>query len=154
MFESIIIFLIDVFCVSGVDGQQYWGVNYSPSYVCALKGTTVKMSCTLKYPHDHELTTVFWTKTAVTDGETPNLCLDPENRGRVQCDSEYKDTHRITLTSLTEADKHIYYCRFTTNIKNGKWTGIPGAQLDVTGSELSEIHHRHTNPGLTDKTSA
>ncbi len=154
MFESLIIFLIDVFCVSGVDGQQYWGVNYSHSYVCALKGSTVKMSCTLKYPRNHELTTVFWTKTAVTDEETPNLCLDPENRGRVQCVSEYKDTYSLTLTNITEDDKHMYYCRFTTNIENGKWTGIPGVQLDVTGSELSEIHHRHTNPGLTDKTSA
>ncbi len=154
MFESIIIFLIDVFCVSGVDGLQDWGVNYSPSYVCALKGTTVKMSCTLKYPRNHEIRTVFWTKPAVTDGETPNLCLDSENRGRVQCDSEYKDTYSLTLTSVTEADKHMYYCRFTTNIENGKWTGIPGAQLDVTGSELSEIHHRHTNPGFTDQTSA
>ncbi len=154
MFESLIIFLIHVFCVSGVDGLQDWGVNYSPSYVCALKGTTVKLSCTLKYPRNHELRTVFWSKTAVTDGETPKLCLVPENRGRVQCDSEYKDTYRITLTSVTEDDKHMYYCRFTTNRENGKWTGIPGAQLDVTGSELSEIHHRHTNPGFTDKTSA
>ncbi len=133
-----------MFCVSGADGLQDWGVNYSHSYVCALKGTTVKMSCTLKYPNGHQLRTAFWTKPAVTE-ETPNLCLDPEYRGRVQCVSEYKDTHSLTLTSVTEDDKHMYYCKFTTNIENGKWTGIPGAQLDVTGSELSEIHHRHTN---------
>ncbi len=133
-----------MFCVSGVDGLQDWGVNYSPSYVCALKGSTVKISCTLKYPRNHELITVFWSKPAVTK-ETPNLCLVPVNRGRVQCVSKSKDTRRITLTSVTEADKHMYYCRFTTNREDGKWTGIPGAQLDVTGSELSEIHHRHTN---------
>ncbi len=120
VFESIIIFLIYVFCVSGVDGQQYWGVNYSASYVCALKGSTVKMSCTLKYPRNHEIITVFWTKPAVTDEETPNLCLDPENRGRVQCDSEYKDTYSLTLTSVTEDEKHMYYCRFTTNRENGR----------------------------------
>ncbi len=134
------------FCFSGVDGQQYWTVNYGPSYVCALKGTTVKLSCVLNYPHDQEITTVFWSKTAVTDGETPNLCLVPQYRGGVQCDSEYKDTYSLTLTSVTEADKHMYYCRFTTNRENGKWTGIPGAQLDVTGraNDLSETHtHTH-----------
>uniref|UniRef100_A0A8C1UUX4 Ig-like domain-containing protein n=1 Tax=Cyprinus carpio TaxID=7962 RepID=A0A8C1UUX4_CYPCA len=127
------------------DGLQDWGVNYSRSYVCALKGSTVKLSCTLKYPHDHQLRTVFWTKPAVTVGELPSLCLVPKKSGRVQCVSEYKDTYRITLTNVTEADKHIYYCRFTTNTEGGKWTGIPGAQLDVTGraSELSQIHHTH-----------
>uniref|UniRef100_A0A673HCM3 Ig-like domain-containing protein n=1 Tax=Sinocyclocheilus rhinocerous TaxID=307959 RepID=A0A673HCM3_9TELE len=110
-----------------------WGVNYSPSYVCALKGSTVKMSCTLKYPSGYKIETVFWTKPAVTDGGLPPLCLVPENRGRVQCVSENEDTHNITLTDVTEADKHIYYCRFTTNFETGKWTGVPGAQLDVTG---------------------
>ncbi len=134
-----------MFCVSGDDVLQDWGVNYSASYVCALKGSTVKMSCTVKYPHDHQLKTVFWTKPAVTDGDLPTLCLVPVNIGRVQCVREYKDTYRITLMSVTEADKHIYYCRFTTNSVGGRWTGVPGAQLDVTGSELSEIHHRHTN---------
>uniref|UniRef100_A0A672QYV8 Ig-like domain-containing protein n=1 Tax=Sinocyclocheilus grahami TaxID=75366 RepID=A0A672QYV8_SINGR len=112
---------------------QDWGVNYSPSYVCALKGSTVKMSCALKYPRDHKIKTVFWTKPAVTDGDLPPLCLVPENRGRVQCVRENEDNHNITLTDVTEADKHIYYCRFITNIDTGKWTGVPGAQLDVTG---------------------
>uniref|UniRef100_A0A8C1S0W9 Ig-like domain-containing protein n=1 Tax=Cyprinus carpio TaxID=7962 RepID=A0A8C1S0W9_CYPCA len=118
------------------DGLLDWGVNYSRSYVCALKGSTVKLSCTVKYPHDHQLRTVFWTKPALTDGELPSLCLVPKKSGRVQCDSEYKDTYRITLTSVTEADKHIYYCRFTTYNKDGKWTGIPGAQLDVTDLQV------------------
>ncbi len=121
-------------------------MNYGPSYVCALKGSTVKLSCVLNYPHDHELTTAFWSKTAVTDGKISNLCSDPEKRERVQCDSEDKDTYRITLKHIREGDKHIYYCRFTTN--RGTWTGIPGAQLDVTGSELSEIQHTHTHQAL------
>uniref|UniRef100_A0A8C1XVJ4 Ig-like domain-containing protein n=1 Tax=Cyprinus carpio TaxID=7962 RepID=A0A8C1XVJ4_CYPCA len=131
--ESLIIFVISVLRVSGGDGQQDWGVNYSTSYVCALKGTTAKMSCTLKYPSGYEIETVFWTKPAVPDGELPKLCLVPQKRGRVQCDRENNNTYSITLTNVTEADKHIYYCRFITNIEKGKWIGIPGAQLDVTG---------------------
>ncbi|KAK9981619.1 hypothetical protein ABG768_001143, partial [Culter alburnus] len=122
--------------VEWVDGQQDWGVNYSPSYVCALKGSTVKISCTLKYPHGHVIRTAFWTKPVVTQGEPPDLINDPGNTGRVQCHSEYKDTHSITLMNVREADKHVYYCRFTTNIDGGKWTGIPGAQLDVTDLQV------------------
>ncbi|XP_059408986.1 sialoadhesin-like isoform X2 [Carassius carassius] len=118
------------------DGLQDWGVNYSPSYVCALKGSTVKMSCTLKYPSDYKIETVFWTKPGVTDGDLPKLCLVPENRGRVQCENENEDTYSITLTDVTEADKHLYYCRFITNIEKGKWTGIPGAQLDITDLQV------------------
>uniref|UniRef100_A0A672N8H2 Ig-like domain-containing protein n=1 Tax=Sinocyclocheilus grahami TaxID=75366 RepID=A0A672N8H2_SINGR len=121
--------------VGWVDGLLDWGVNYSPSYVCALKGSTVTLSCTSTYTGYYKLTTAFWTKTAVTDGDPPNLCSDPEKRGRVQCVSEYKDTYSITLTSVTEADKHIYYCRFR-DAQNKQWTVIPGAQLDVTDLQV------------------
>ncbi|XP_009293431.4 B-cell receptor CD22-like isoform X2 [Danio rerio] len=128
--------LILVIMTAGSDGQQGWGVNYSPSSVCALKGSTVKISCTVKYPHDHQLRSVYWTKHAVTDGEAPDLCSDPDKTGRVQCVRADKDTSSITLTAVTEADKHIYYCRFTTDVEGGKWTGIPGVQLDVTDLQV------------------
>ncbi|XP_073762811.1 B-cell receptor CD22-like isoform X1 [Danio rerio] len=128
--------LILVIMTAGSDGQQGWGVNYSSSSVCVLKGSTVKISCTVKYPHDHRLRSVYWTKHAVTDGEAPDLCSDPDKTGRVQCVREDKDTSSITLTAVTEADKHIYYCRFTTDVEGGKWTGIPGVQLDVTDLQV------------------
>ncbi|CAM4468241.1 unnamed protein product [Leuciscus chuanchicus] len=125
--------LIVVIMTAGVDGQQDWGVNYSPSYVCALKGSTVKISCTLTYPDGYKLKTAFWTKTV---GESPDLCSDPQKRRGIQCNREDKHTSSITLTAVTEADKHIYYCRFTTDKAEGKWTGIPGVQLDVTDLQV------------------
>ncbi|KAA0721821.1 B-cell receptor CD22 B-lymphocyte cell adhesion molecule [Triplophysa tibetana] len=124
--------------VENVSGQQDWGVKYNPSYVCALRGSTVRMSCDLKYPSGHVVNNAFWTKAVYTGEENPNLCLEPTDRRR-DCHSENKDSHSvkkdsysITLTNVTEADKHVYYCRFTTNHQDGKWTGVPGAQLDVT----------------------
>ncbi|XP_067261175.1 B-cell receptor CD22-like [Chanodichthys erythropterus] len=127
--------IVVIMTAEGFWGQQDWGVNYSPSYVCALKGSTVKISCTLTYPRGHVIRTVFWTKTV---GESPDLRNDPGKVGRVQYHSEYKDTHSITLTDVTEADKHVYYCRFTTNIDGGKWTGIPGVQLDVADLQVEK----------------
>ncbi|XP_073763111.1 B-cell receptor CD22 isoform X2 [Danio rerio] len=131
--------LILVIMTAGCDGQDYWGVNYSPSYVCALQGSKVEISCTVKYPYYRKLEKIFWTK--YTDKEPLNLCLDHKKPKRVRCaskykDNKYKDTSSITLTAVTEADKHIYYCRFTTDAEDGKWTGIPGVQLDVTDLQV------------------
>ncbi|ROJ08958.1 B-cell receptor CD22 [Anabarilius grahami] len=113
--------------VDWVYGLWDQGVNYSPSYVCALKGSTVKISCTLTNPQYDKLIKGFWTKPV---GESPDVCSDPEKRGRVQCHSEYEHIHSITLMNVTEADNHVYYCRFTGYWSN-RWTGIPGAWLDV-----------------------
>ncbi|XP_039503942.1 uncharacterized protein LOC120460298 [Pimephales promelas] len=121
--------LIVVIMTAGADVQD-WGVNYSPSYVCALKGSTVKIFCTLKYPRGYKVTTAFWTKTVE---EPHDFCSDPEMRRGIQCNSEYyKHTSSITLTAVTEADEHMYYCRFITDKDDGKWTGVPGVQLNVT----------------------
>ncbi|CAM4468400.1 unnamed protein product [Leuciscus chuanchicus] len=138
--------LIVVIMTAGVDGQQDWGVNYSPSYVCALKRSTVKISCTLTYPDGYEIKTTFWTKTVK---ESPDLCSDPEKRRGIQCNSEDKHTSSITLTAVTEADKHIYYCRFTTDKAEGKWMGIPGVQLDVT-AETARIRERASERAQSD----
>ncbi|XP_073670543.1 B-cell receptor CD22-like [Paramisgurnus dabryanus] len=128
--------LMFLLITADVDGQQVWEVNYSTSYICVLRGSTVRITCTLKYPSDHVINKVFWTKTAyIHHAEPPDLCLDPENRQRVQCHSEYKDIHSITLTDVTEADKHYYCCRFTTS-KGVKWTGVPGVHLDVTDMQV------------------
>ncbi|XDV15892.1 hypothetical protein PO909_015839, partial [Leuciscus waleckii] len=126
--------LIVVIMTAGVDGLQDWGVNYSPSYVCALKGSTVTISCTLTYTQSYKLVEGFWIKPVVTDGESPNLCSKPEKKGRVQCLSENINTSSITLTAVTEADKHIYYCRITAWQRT--WTVIPGARLDVTDLQV------------------
>ncbi|KAA0721819.1 Hemicentin-1 Fibulin-6 [Triplophysa tibetana] len=121
--------------VEYVDGQQDWGVNYNPSYVCALRGSIVRMSCDLKYPPDHVVNKTFWTKAVVPDTASPDLCLNSEDR-RVQCHNEDKDSYSITLTNVTEADKHVYYCRFITDRPDGVWTGVPGVQLDVTDLQV------------------
>ncbi|XP_073716172.1 B-cell receptor CD22-like, partial [Misgurnus anguillicaudatus] len=77
-----------------------------------------------------------WTKSSYT---APNLCSDTNYTGKVHCVySEYNGTHSITLTNVTEADKHIYYCRFITNCRyNCEYNvWIPGVQLDVTDLQV------------------
>ncbi|XP_073670387.1 B-cell receptor CD22-like isoform X2 [Paramisgurnus dabryanus] len=115
--------------------QPDWGVNYSASYVCALRGSTVRINCTLKYPSGHVVNEAFWTKAIELHTAEPNLCVDPKYKRGV-CQRENQDIHSITLTNVTETDKRIYYCRFITNQTSGKWRGVPGVQLDVTDLQV------------------
>ncbi|KAJ8001580.1 hypothetical protein DPEC_G00170950 [Dallia pectoralis] len=39
---------------------QYWDVTYSTQSICVLKGSTVELSCTYKYPSGHQVTETFW----------------------------------------------------------------------------------------------
>ncbi|CAK6984119.1 sialoadhesin-like, partial [Scomber scombrus] len=33
-----------------VQGQNGWGVTYTSTYICAVKGSTVDIRCTYSYP--------------------------------------------------------------------------------------------------------
>ncbi|XP_057187780.1 B-cell receptor CD22-like [Triplophysa rosa] len=116
--------LMFLLMTADVDGQWDWGVNYNPSYVCALRGSTVRMSCF--YPPDY-WTTAYWSKETYVPGVAPpNLCSDTYYSGRAQC-----LTNSISLTHVTEADEDIYYCGY-----NGGWSGYSRFQLSVTDLQV------------------
>ncbi|KAA0721824.1 hypothetical protein E1301_Tti017121 [Triplophysa tibetana] len=122
--------LMFLLMTADVDGQQDWGVNYNPSYVCALRGSTVRMSCI--YPPGYWITSSYWTKTTHRPySVSPNLCPDTYYIEKVQC-----HTNSITLTHVTEADKGVYYCIFTASGYSRVWRGTPGVQLDVTDLQV------------------
>ncbi len=50
-----------MFCISGVFGEN-WNVTYETESICALKGSTVNMSCSYTYPQQYDLTDTFWIK--------------------------------------------------------------------------------------------
>ncbi|XP_056588169.1 B-cell receptor CD22-like [Triplophysa dalaica] len=122
--------LMFLLMTADVDGQQVWGVNYNSSYVCAVRGSTVRMSCI--YPPGYWITSSYWTKTTHQPvSVSPNLCSDTYYREKVQCHA-----NSITLTHVTEADKGVYYSIFTSRLYSGEWRGTPGVQLDVTDLQV------------------
>ncbi len=110
-------------------------MSYSPSHICALKGSTVTMSCTYTYPSRYQIRKVFWTKTNAKekDDEYPDLSDDPEYSQRLQYLEDKQPNCAVRLSHVTQKDEHEYYFRFTTDKDNGKWLGEPGVTLTVTG---------------------
>ncbi|XP_073763816.1 B-cell receptor CD22 [Danio rerio] len=128
-----LIFLLIINRVSCAD----WGVNYSSLHICALKDSSVIMSCTFTYPTGHQIMKVFWNKDLVIHGEEhADLSEDPEYSPRLQYLGDKQQNCTVRLSHVTKKDEHKYYCRFTTNVTKERWIGTPGVRLSVTDLQL------------------
>uniref|UniRef100_A0AAY5EKS0 Immunoglobulin domain-containing protein n=1 Tax=Electrophorus electricus TaxID=8005 RepID=A0AAY5EKS0_ELEEL len=119
----------------GVLGKQCWGVTYTPKHVCALKGSSVDLFCSYKYPGGHTVTESFWFITEQQVGIEPvDVRVEEEYEGRVQYRQSSQNDCSMTITHLRESDAHTYRFRFHTDSTAGKYTGRPGVSLSVTGN--------------------
>uniref|UniRef100_A0A8C1IVL7 B-cell receptor CD22 n=1 Tax=Cyprinus carpio TaxID=7962 RepID=A0A8C1IVL7_CYPCA len=146
--------LIFLLMIHGVSSAG-WGVSYRHSHICALKNSSVIMSCTFTYPTGHQIEKVFWTKNTVknADDEFPDLSEDPEYSQRLQYLGDKQQNCTIRLSHVTQKDEHKYCFRFRTN--EDKWLGKPGVTLTVTDLQV-EAPERVTeghNVSLTCKSS-
>ncbi|XP_073763731.1 B-cell receptor CD22 isoform X3 [Danio rerio] len=127
-----LIFLLMIHMVSSAD----WGVNYSSLHICAVKDSSVIISCTYKYPTVHQLMKVFWTKDPVKGAEFLDLSEDPEYSQRLQYLGDKQQNCTVRLSHVTEKDKHEYYFRIITDVREERWIGKPGVILSVTDLQL------------------
>uniref|UniRef100_A0A3B3WZK5 Ig-like domain-containing protein n=1 Tax=Poecilia mexicana TaxID=48701 RepID=A0A3B3WZK5_9TELE len=126
-----------------VCGQNGWAVSYSPS-ICALKGSTVEMSCNYTYPVIYKnvqivIENTFWF-TKESNGNYVALKDDRDYSDRVkyQCT---ENSCSLKISNVTQTDSKDYKFRFTTNRESGKYAGSPGVSLSVTGKSyyLSQL---------------
>ncbi|CAM4447071.1 unnamed protein product [Leuciscus chuanchicus] len=102
--------------------------------ICALKDSTVKMTCTFTYP-GYYITKVFWTKRSVIKGEqVPDLSEDPEYRQRLQYLGDKQQNCTVRLSHVTLKDEDKYYCSFITD--QYKRIHYPGVTLTVTDLQV------------------
>ena len=128
----------DVLCVTVIQGQNNWGVTYTSTQICAVKGSTVNIRCSYTYPS-------WWKDSATVEKtlwftkmnyyEPVDLTTDSEYSDRVQYSSNDKDC-TLRISDLRERDSAVYKFRFTTN-HGGKYTGSPGVTLSVTAGNIS-----------------
>ncbi|XP_068560452.1 B-cell receptor CD22-like isoform X3 [Cebidichthys violaceus] len=132
--SGLVVFLLSVQVIQSQDG---WGVTYSPTEVCALKGSTVEINCSYTYPsriQHRDIRNRFWF-TKKKDREPVDLKTDSEYSGRV----EYRCSEKwcsLMIRDLRENDSAEYKFRFMTNQPGGKYTGSPGVTLSVTDPRL------------------
>ncbi|XP_062245257.1 B-cell receptor CD22-like isoform X2 [Platichthys flesus] len=127
-------FVVLLLTVTVVQCENGWDLSYTSTEICALRGSTVDITCTYTYPSTlNNLDTVqetFWF-IQESNGIYVDLRTDPEYAGRVEnlCENN-KCTLRIN--NLTESDSAVYKFRLTTNQPTGSLTGSAGVTLSVT----------------------
>ncbi|XP_059410827.1 B-cell receptor CD22-like isoform X1 [Carassius carassius] len=162
-----LIFLLMIHEVSSAD----WSVSYRHSHICAIKDSSVIMSCTYTYPTGYKIKKVFWTKNPVKVGEEyPDLSEDPEYSQRLQYLGDKQKNCTIRLSHVIQKDSHMYYFsliadkpglsnwikQWITTVKdNVKWIGAPGASLTVTDLQVESPENvtEGQNVSLTCKSS-
>uniref|UniRef100_A0AAZ1WXQ6 Immunoglobulin domain-containing protein n=1 Tax=Oreochromis aureus TaxID=47969 RepID=A0AAZ1WXQ6_OREAU len=107
-----------------------YGVTYTSTQICAVKGSTVVIGCSFKYPSRvNVLKRVWFTKG--NDNNPEDLKTDPAYAGRVSYSSQWKSC-TLTIKDLRESDSAVYKFRFETYWES--FTGLPGVTLTVTGN--------------------
>ncbi|KAI9529207.1 hypothetical protein NQZ68_013514 [Dissostichus eleginoides] len=130
-------FVVFLLSTQVVQGQDDWGVTYSSTEICAVKGSSVEIRCSYTYPFRlyRRVNTVkktFWF-TKQKDGEPVDLTTVSEYAGRVEDRCE-NNICTLRIKNLTESDSAEYKFRFTTNYD--KFFGSPGVTLSVTDLQL------------------
>ncbi|CAL8287789.1 unnamed protein product [Arctogadus glacialis] len=136
-------FLAFLLLVSALHGYHGWTVTYTSSKVCALRGSTVEVSCSYEYPDKLQnrstlVETLWFTK---EDHSQPGgLVSDTDYAGRVvhSCEqhscslSSCSGNCTLRIRDLRQSDSAEYKVRFITNQPGGEYTGDPGVKLTVT----------------------
>uniref|UniRef100_A0A8C2XMV1 Ig-like domain-containing protein n=1 Tax=Cyclopterus lumpus TaxID=8103 RepID=A0A8C2XMV1_CYCLU len=120
--------LLPDYSVAVITGQDDWAVTYTPTQVCAFKGSAVNVSCTFTYPSagSTEVEKGFW----FMEGRrrTPvDLTTETGHAGRVEYGCRDHEC-TLTISDLRASDSAEY--RFTTKLRG--FTGSPGVSLSVT----------------------
>ncbi|XP_034150139.1 uncharacterized protein LOC114839747 isoform X2 [Esox lucius] len=117
-----------------VVGQSCMNVSYTHQSVCALKGSTVNISCTFRHLKNHNATEETWFN-KWDSGVIIDLNQDPEYAGRVEYHQTTDKDSTLTVTDLRESDSAEYKFRFTSNKVTWGYS-FPGTTLTVTDIQV------------------
>ncbi|XP_037394881.1 uncharacterized protein LOC119263556 [Pygocentrus nattereri] len=118
--------------------NQHWGVTYTSERVCALKGSSVDLSCTYKHPEGLTVNRSFWFIESLRQPgvEPEDVKESDQYKGRVQY-SRTLNSCRMTITDLRESDAHTYSFRFYTDDPGGRYSGRGAVTLSVTDLKVT-----------------
>ncbi|XP_061840290.1 uncharacterized protein [Nerophis lumbriciformis] len=122
-------FVVLLLCVPGLLGAE-WGGTYTRKEICAIKGSTVKLQCSFKFPPTEDGRVIkvkekFW----FTKDPNEDLRLDPQYFGGVQSEC-HGNLCNLTIADVRRSDEYTF--RFTTNHSRGDFIVTPGVKVTVT----------------------
>ncbi|KAK0137519.1 Sialoadhesin [Merluccius polli] len=144
-----VLFILNEMCLffTALQGNDDWTVTCTSSNVCSVRGSTVDISCTFKYPEkQHDLSTTvletLWFTKEDRNQKPVDLLSDADYTGRVESScgeiscigSSCNRKCTLSITDLRQSDSAVYNFRFKTNQPGGEHTANPGVALTVTGT--------------------
>ncbi|XP_071204164.1 B-cell receptor CD22-like [Salvelinus alpinus] len=121
--------------------KKCWSVTYTHPKICALKGSTVDISCSYTYPSNHEIKTAFWF-TKLSGMEAEDLSSMPGCEGHIEYLGDKKSNCTLRITDLRLSDSAGYRFRFITS--GEKFTGsrvsltVTDVVLEMDPTSVSE----------------
>ncbi|KAI4794944.1 hypothetical protein KUCAC02_031738 [Chaenocephalus aceratus] len=130
--SRLVVFLLSVSVV-----QSQYGMTYSSTKICAVKGSTVEIRCSYTYPStsNGRVNTVEKTCWFTTwkDLKPVDVTTDSEYAGRVE-DLCENNTCTLRIKNLTESDSVEYW--FSIKTRQYTHLGVPGTTLSVTDLQV------------------
>ncbi|CAL8363646.1 unnamed protein product [Merluccius merluccius] len=139
-------FVAFLLSLPALQGNDDWTVTCTSSNVCSVRGSTVNISCTFKYPEkQHDLSTTvletLWFTKEDRNQKPVDLLSDADYTGRVESScgeiscigSSCNRKCTLSIRDLRQSDSDVYNFRFKTNQPGGEHTANPGVALTVTG---------------------
>ncbi|KAK0140027.1 B-cell receptor CD22 [Merluccius polli] len=146
-----VLFILNEMCLffAVLQGNDDWTVTCTSSNVCSLRGSTVDISCTFKYPEkQHDLSTTvletLWFTKEDRNQKPVDLLSDADYTGRVESScgeiscigSSCNRKCTLSIRDLRQSDSAVYNFRFKTNQPGGEHTANPGVALTVTDLQV------------------
>ncbi|KAK2817451.1 hypothetical protein Q5P01_025642 [Channa striata] len=125
-----------------IQAQSDWGVTYPSAQFCGIKGSTVDIPCSYRYPPrmNNIITTAnkrLWFVKGENDSPV-DLKTESDYTGRVEY-VFYDKVCTLRIKNLRLSDSAVYKFRYITNQPGGSYTGLPGVTLSVTDLQMQVI---------------
>ncbi|KAK0137517.1 B-cell receptor CD22 [Merluccius polli] len=161
-----VLFILNEMCLffTALQGNDDWTVTCTSSNVCSVRGSTVDISCTFKYPEkQHDLSTTvletLWFTKEDRNQKPVDLLSDADYTGRVESScgeiscigSSCNRKCTLSIRDLRQSDSAVYNFRFKTNQPGGEHTANPGVAL--SNYVVLHLCHLFSDPDLQVKVS-
>ncbi|XP_067094316.1 myelin-associated glycoprotein-like isoform X3 [Osmerus mordax] len=125
------LWILVLLLLTGVWGDNVWEVNY-PDPICAIKGSTVTIHCSYKYPEKYHPIRVIWCINHEICKDTTPKIYDSDsttNLPRFKYIGDKKNNCTLQIENINR-DSNTYRFRFETDPKNA-FTNQSGVDIKV-----------------------